>query len=193
MTRPARASAGATRTPASSSPRSRVDARPTARRSGGHAPRLDSRSRAEARGTRVASDLPAGQVHSPRELRANRVPGTPSALPGAHLPHCNRSSTAPPEHSAIVRTGRPFISRRAHMPRKALLALIVAALSAVAIGGISAAAGTTTKTQPHGHGLLGTWQATIVPPAPQPAVHSLQVYLPGGGWVETSDQDPRGR
>ena len=75
-----------------------------------------------------------------------------------------------------------------------LVGLIVAALSAaVAIGGISAAAGTTTKTQPHGHGLLGTWQATIVPPAPQPTVHSLQVYTAGGGWVETADQDPRGR
>ncbi len=75
---------------------------------------------------------------------------------------------------------------------KALAAFVVAALAAaIAVGGMSAAAGTTT--QPHRNALLGTWQATVVLPAPAPPVHSLQAYSPGGGWVETSDQDPRSR
>src|SRR3954452_19867225 len=75
-----------------------------------------------------------------------------------------------------------------------LVGLIVAAMSvAVAIGGISAAAGTTAHAKPPGHGLLGTWQATVILPAPAPPVHSVQVYTPGGSWVETSDQDPRTR
>jgi hypothetical protein len=79
------------------------------------------------------------------------------------------------------------------MSRKVLVGLLVGALAAaVAIGGMSATAGTTT-TKSHGNALVGTWQATIVLPAPAPPVHSVQAYTPGGSWVETSNQDPRSR
>jgi hypothetical protein len=80
------------------------------------------------------------------------------------------------------------------MSRKALIGLIVAVLSAaVAISVMTAAAGTTRPTQLHWHGLLGAWQANVALPAPAPPVHSLQVYSAGGGFVETSDGDPRSR
>jgi hypothetical protein len=77
------------------------------------------------------------------------------------------------------------------MSRKALLGLLAAA--AVAVGGVSAAAGTTGKKQPHAHGLVGTWQSTVVLPAPAPPLRSMQVFSPGGGWVESSNENPRSR
>jgi hypothetical protein len=80
------------------------------------------------------------------------------------------------------------------MSRKALIAPAVAALATAAvIGAMSAVAGTASNARPQGNLLLGTWQSTVALPAPAPTVHSLQMYSPGGGWVETSDTDPRTR
>lgn len=79
------------------------------------------------------------------------------------------------------------------MGRKAavLSAIVIFALAIVAaVGAMSAGA---TAADSSGNQLAGTWQAVVILPAPQPSVHSLQVYTIDGGWVETSDQDPRSR
>ena len=78
------------------------------------------------------------------------------------------------------------------MSSKALAAFVVAALAAaIAVGGMSAAAGTTTQS--HRNTLVGTWQQTVALPAPAPPLHSMAVFAPGGGWVESSSEDPRSR
>jgi len=74
--------------------------------------------------------------------------------------------------------------------KKAVLSAI--AVFALAITVAAGATGTSVADS-SGNQLAGTWQATVIPPAPQPPVHSLQVYNADGGWVETSNQDPSTR
>jgi hypothetical protein len=69
----------------------------------------------------------------------------------------------------------------------------VAALAACVIGGMTASAGTSAAWRSQANTLAGTWESTINLPAPAPPVQSLQVYNRNGGWVETSNQDPRSR
>lgn len=70
-----------------------------------------------------------------------------------------------------------------------LSAIVVFALAIAVAAGVTG----TSAADSSGNQLAGAWQATVIPPAPQPPVHSLQVYNGDGGWVETSNQDPATR
>ena len=61
---------------------------------------------------------------------------------------------------------------------------------AAATGAIASAGATSGGA---GNRLAGTWQSTVIPPAPRLPIHSLQVYTGTGSWVETSNEAPTTR
>ena len=80
------------------------------------------------------------------------------------------------------------------MTRKLLVAVIAGlAAAAVAVGAMSASAGTSSTVETAGNQLAGTWQSIVNLPAPAPPLRSMQVYTADGSWVETSSQPPASR
>ena len=79
------------------------------------------------------------------------------------------------------------------MTRKsALLAVLLLAISAAAIA-VGAASTAGASGVDAGNAITGAWTATIDRPAPQTDLESLQVFGPGGGFVEMANEPPASR